>query len=385
MKKIIVIGGGIGGLSAALMLESKGFYVKLFEAARHLQPVGAGLGVGSNALKALYEAGIGAQIDKLGNPLKILDFRDSSDRLLNEMDVEALSKKEGVNSVAIHRAELHEQLYRAIRPGTIELNKKCIAFRQYEESAEVTFEDGSVAEGDYVIAADGIHSLFRQKLVPNSVPRYAGYTCWRGVVDETDIPYDKQTSTEIWGKEGRFGIVPLKNKRVYWFACVNAKRNDQKYRQFRVEDVARHFDSFSPRVSELIRETDDGRLLHHDILDIKPLNQFVFGRIILLGDAAHATTPNMGQGAGQAIEDAIVLANCLSSHKNFQDAFKTYEKKRIKRTKKIITMSRRIGAGAQLENKTVIWVRNKLFKFVPKSLLIKRFQFVHETDLRGTE
>ena len=240
------------------------------------------------------------------------------------------------------------------------------------------FDDGSSDEGDYVLAADGIHSRIRKQLIPQSVPRYAGYTCWRGVVKGRN-PYGEYTSTEIWGKGSRFGIVPLKEDLVYWFACVNAQRRDPTYLRYQVEDVAEHFSAYPKHVADMIRQTKRDELLHHDIEDIRPLTKFVYGRIILIGDAAHATTPNMGQGAGQAIEDAIVLAKSFSMLEPGA-ALQRYEKLRIKRTKKIITMSRRIGAGIQLENRTFIRVRNALFQRVPSFLLQKNFAFLLDVD-----
>lgn len=376
--KFIVIGGGIGGPAAALMLDKKGFSVSLYESAASLKPLGTGIGVGSNALQALYEADVGKTVEKFGNRLDRLDFYDERGQFLNEMDLKEMSKKHQVNNLTIHRAELHESLVNALRPELIHLNKTCVDVIDDGKKVVVYFEDGSSDEGDYVIAADGIHSNIRQKLVPGSAPRYSGYTCWRGVVPGKH-PNGEHTTTEIWGKGLRFGLATLKGNRLYWFACVNAKRKDPTYQHYKVEDVARLFSAFPPYVSEFIRKAENSELLHHDIEDIRPLSKFVYGRIILMGDAAHATTPNMGQGAGQAIEDAIVLANCFSSLDE-EAALKRYEQKRIERTKKIITMSRLIGFGVQLGNPFAIRARNAFFKRVPSSLLQKNFEFLLDVD-----
>lgn len=362
------------------MLDRKGYSVSLYESATSLEPVGAGIGVGSNALQALYEARIGKTVEELGNRLDCIDFYDESEQFLNELDLLELSQKYGVDNLTIHRAELHEALLSALNPEVIHLNKTCVNVTDEGAKVIAHFDDGSTDEGDYVIAADGINSQIRQKLVPYSAPRYAGYTCWRGVVPGVN-PHGEHTTSEIWGKGLRFGIATLKHNRVYWFAVVNAKRQDPTYQRFEVEDVARLFSAFPPYVGDFIRKIDEHDLLHHDIEDIKPLSQFVYGRIILLGDAAHATTPNMGQGAGQSIEDAIVLANCFSAYPE-KDALEQYEQKRIKRTKKVITMSRQIGFGAQFGNPFAIRVRNALFKRVPTSLLQKNFEFLLDVDFK---
>ncbi len=381
MKKFIIIGGGIGGLTAALTLQKSGHSVQVFEAACVLEPVGAGLGVGSNALRALYDAGVGEQVEALGNRLDILDFYDADGQLLNEMSLTELAEKHQVNNVTIHRADLHKTLQAALLPNTIHLNKTCVDVYQDEEKAVVKFADGTVAEADYVIAADGIHSSIRQSVNANATVRYSGYTCWRGVVSHATNPHGSHTSTELWGRGERFGIVPLQRNRVYWFACLNAERQAKKYTRFKVEDVARQFADFPAEVTDLVLATKENHLLHHDIEDIRPLNKFVYGRIILLGDAAHATTPNMGQGAGQAMEDAIVLANCFNTFERADDALHRYEQKRVKRTKKIIMMSRYIGVGAQLENRLVTSVRNALFRWVPPRVLLRNFEFLLDVDL----
>ncbi|HLR68025.1 MAG TPA: FAD-dependent monooxygenase [Virgibacillus sp.] len=381
MKKIIVIGGGIGGLCTTLMLQKNGDDVQLFEAAAQIKAVGAGIGVGSNALAALYETGVGEQIEQRGNPLHEMIFQNEQGVQLNKMDFTKFAQEFGLNSFTIHRADLHHVLYQSIKPNTIHLNKRCFDFKQTKTGVEVYFDDSTQVEGDIIIAADGIHSVFRNKLIPHAKTRYAGYTCWRGVVETDDHRFTKQTSYELWGRAGRIGIVPLKGKQVYWFACVNGKPNDPKYKNRTPMDVAQIFSSFPEHITQLIRLTKEDELLHHDIYDLKPLNQFVYGRIVLLGDAAHATTPNMGQGAGQALEDAIVFVKSLNKEKDLHKAFNRYENKRIKRTKKIIKMSRNIGIGAQLENPFAIAIRNKLFPYVPSAILLQKFKYLLNIDL----
>lgn len=381
MKHILIIGAGIGSLCTALMLQKKGYNVQVFEAASSIEPVGAGLGIGSNALQALYKAGVGDQIEREGNRLDQMFFQNERGSHLNQMDFTSLAQKFGLNNITIHRAVLHDILFEAIEPGTIHVNKRCVDFQEKEEGITVSFSDGSSIEASLVIAADGIHSMFREKLIANSTPRYAGYTCWRGVVKTMNQQFNQQTSYELWGKAGRIGIVPLQGGSAYWFACVNAKQKDPMYQNSSPEDVARLFHDFPADVTALIVSTKKDELLHHDISDIRPLDQFVFGRVVLLGDAAHATTPNMGQGAGQALEDAIVFVNCLTNAVDFREAAISYEEKRIKRTKKVIKMSRQIGAAAQFENGFAIAIRNKLFQLIPSRLLLERFRYLLDVDL----
>lgn len=380
MKKILVIGGGIGGLCTAAVLQKRGWNVKLFEAAPSIKAAGAGLGVGSNALKALYEAGIGKEIEEQGNPLWNMVFLNDKGKQLNEMDFTDLSNKFGLDSLTIHRAALHRILYGALKPGTVQLNKRCIDFKMNTHGITAIFDDGSTEKGVLLVAADGIHSAIRKKLVAQSHPRYAGYTCWRGVVKFDHPAIDNHTSYEIWGREGRFGIVPLQDSQVYWFACINAAKNDPVYKRLLPKDVANIFQAFPVHVQQIILATQKDELLHHDIMDLRPLRKFSYGRVVLLGDAGHATTPNMGQGAGQAIEDAIVLANSLETTNSLEDALKRYETKRVKRTRQIIRMSRRIGAVAQWEQAYAAAIRDSLFQLVPSKLLLRAFRFILDVD-----
>lgn len=380
MQNIVVIGGGIGGLCTALMLQKNGFRTELYESASSIKAIGAGLGVGSNALHALYQAGVGKQLEEKGNRLDSMMFLNQSGKILNQMDLTRLADEFKLSSYTIHRADLHNILFQSIKPETIHLKKKCVDFKQDGEKVIVAFEDGTKVQADIVIAADGIHSMFRTRLVMNSQARYAGYICWRGVVSSVVPQIHSHTAYELWGREGRFGIVPLKGNRIYWFACVNTESRNSVYQSFGINDVANTFLQFPKHVKKLIELTREEDLLQHDMLDIKPLKKFTFGRVVLLGDAAHATTPNMGQGAGQAMEDAIVLTRSLKKAQSIEEAFRQYERERVTRTAKIITMSRQIGAAAQFGNPVAIKVRDTIFQMVPSELLLKRFRFLLDVD-----
>src|SRR5690625_446704 len=258
---------------------------------------------------------------------------------MNSIDFTLLKEKFGEENIAIQRADLHEALFQSIDPAYIHFQHEVTDFTQDEDRVLVTFNHHDEKSFDYVIAADGIHSVFRQMLVPNSRPRYANYTCWRGTTkNQGDVAL--HLSSEAWSKQGRFGWAPLYNGDVYWFACVNAKENDPHYDRLDKADVAKHFSQLSPTAESIIKDTEDDYFLHHDIYDIKPLSTFIYDRICLLGDAAHATTPNMGQGAGQSIEDAYELMIALKDTATVADAFKQYDEKPVKKTKKVIQLSR---------------------------------------------
>ncbi|WP_186321420.1 FAD-dependent monooxygenase [Bacillus sp. FJAT-22090] len=378
---IAIIGGGIGGLCAAVALQKQGFSVKVYESSSTFQPVGAGIGIGSNAMQALMKIGVGEKIFQEGHILQAQVFQNAQGKTLNTIDFSILKERFGQENITIHRADLHRTFLEALKPNTVSYNKRCMNVEQLGEKVTAYFDDGMVVNADLLIAADGIHSSIRKKLVTNSLPRYSGYTCWRGIT-ENNGRVDQFTSTEIWSTAGRFGMAPMKNGQVYWFACINAREQDPFYQKLERKEIANLFNDFPEIVTQIIRDTPTKLILHHDILDIQPLKQFSFGRIILLGDAAHATTPNMGQGAGQAIEDAIVLGNGFHQFEDLPKVLAFYEEKRVARTAKVINLSRQIGLTAQLRSKALASTRDFLFPFIPSKLLLWRLKFLFDVKLK---
>ncbi|HYG15573.1 MAG TPA: FAD-dependent monooxygenase, partial [Bacteroidia bacterium] len=214
-------------------------------------------------------------------------------------------------------------------------------------------------------------SATRQQLVPHIQPRYAGYVCWRAVVDSTGLMQDE--SSETYGPKGRFGLVPLANNQLYWFACTNAPKNDTRYPAYTIEDIRKHFAGYRDPIGEVLERTQNDRLIYGEIADLPPLKRFAFGNILLIGDAAHATTPNMGQGACQAIEDAVLLAGELAKNTNVSAAFVNFENRRLERTRFVTLQSRRIGQVAQWQNPVLGVIRDFLMANMPESARTKQF------------
>ena len=376
--KIIIIGGGIGGLTAAAALHPK-HEVRVYEKSASFKPLGTGIGIGGNALQALFEIGLGEQVSYYGNPLSVQHFCDEKGKTLNKIEFSTLTERYGQENMTIHRGILHQILHDSLPENIISFGKTCIDAVQQDGKATAFFSDGTSDEADMLIAADGISSPIRQKLMPGRHPVYAGYTCWRGIAPNEGL-VKQDTSCEIWSPQGRFGYAPLSGGQLYWFACVNAERHDKRYLSCRQEEVAGLFSRFPSEVRKMIKATPDEAFLHHDLSDIKPLSQFVFGRIVLLGDAAHATTPNMGQGAGQAIEDAVVLAG-LIEQSGLEQALVRYEKIRIPHTRKVIRLSRSIGWVAQWTSPLSVRLRNAVFSLSPPSLMLWSLKFLFERPL----
>ncbi|MBC6607310.1 FAD-dependent monooxygenase [Hymenobacter sp. BT188] len=380
--KFIIVGAGIGGLATALALRQQNHDVQVVEAAAELREIGAGVVLGANAMQALDRLGVHDAVRAAGFPITRISLLDRHGCILNDIDTTPFTYRIGYENLAIHRADLQRILLANLPPGVVQLGKSLERFEEKGNHVTAYFTDGSHLEGQALIGADGIRSRVRRQLLPMSQPRYAGYTCWRGVIEAQELNLLAGRSTETWGGSGRFGVVPLGNGQVYWFACINsAQAQNPHYRAFRLPDLQRHFADYHSPIPELLTLTTDEQVIWGDIIDLKPLNRFNYGRLLLLGDAAHATTPNMGQGAGQAVEDAAVLATCIARAKGIESAFQAFDTQRRPRTTRIVNQSWQLGKVAQMEQPWLVRLRNAVMRRMPASVNNRQMAFLYETDI----
>ena len=364
--KVAIIGGGIAGLTTAIALQQIGVTCTIYESAPDVKPLGAGIVLAANAMKALEKLNLSERVLAKGRLLNAFSILDQQGKIITKTNSPAVREKYGADNFAIHRADLHELLRSELTQANLRTNKQFTFFEKEEATIRLYFKDGSSEEVDYLLACDGIHSMVRKQLLPEANPRYAGYTCWRAVVNMPHLSLTE--ATETWGTEGRFGIVPLTAGRIYFFACLPAAANNPVTKNYQVADLLRHFHNFHSPVPDILHHTRNEQLIWNNICDLKPLKHFAFGNILLLGDAAHATTPNMGQGACQAIEDAVILATEWKQNTLVEHTFRNFEKKRLKRTSYITVQSRRIGQMAHVQNRYLAAIRNFCLRHTPDRL-----------------
>ena len=373
-----IIGGGIAGLTTAIALQQIGAEVEIFESAPVIRGVGAGLVLAANAMKGYQRLGMAEEILQQGRLMSHFLLYDEKGKKIMRTDSREISKKYGADNFTISRGALHTLLLSKIDPATIHAGRQVVDLIQTGSSVSVKFNDGTSHESAWLIAADGIHSAVRKKLLPGALPRYAGYTCWRAIVHQPDINLTE--SSETWGTKGRFGIVPLTNGYIYWFACLNAPQNDKRMQSAQINDLLAFFKDYHAPIPAILANTKNEDMLWNDIIDLKPIDQYAFGNIVLIGDAAHATTPNMGQGACQAVEDAVVLADEIKLDSDCVKAFKQFETRRVKRTQYITNRSRTIGEIAQTDSKLLSGLRNFVFRCLPAGLRTQQLKELYEVD-----
>lgn len=363
-KSAIIAGGGIGGLAAGIALQQEGWKVTVFEQASEFKAIGAGLSIWPNAIKALYKLGLRSDLGKMGVSEFAGGFFTEKGETLAEISYADILTRYGAPVIAVHRADLLDALLGKLEPGTMRLGAKLVNFSQDTKGVTAVFSNGEEIQADLLIGADGIHSKVREQLFGKMPLRYSGYTAWRGIAP---TPGKAFQAGETWGKGRRFGLVPLNGDKVYWFATDNRPEQEKDDPANRQTELLKLFEGWHFPVTELIATTPAENILRNDIYDLPPLKGWSVGRVTLLGDAAHAMTPNLGQGACQAIEDAVVLAGCLARFDDLAQALALYEELRKGRTARITKQARQVGAVGQWSNPALVWLRKQVARrLLPK-------------------
>jgi 2-polyprenyl-6-methoxyphenol hydroxylase-like FAD-dependent oxidoreductase len=377
-QSIGIIGGGIAGLATAIGLQNIGIKTVVYEAAPKFKPMGAGLILAVNAMRALEYLKLREKVCAVAKPIEQLLVLNKKGSTLTKTTAETFEGK--FRNHAIHRGDLHQVLLAELSQENIIFGKRLSKIsKSINGHYELYFEDGTSAKHQFIISAEGINSVIRNYVLPHVQKRYSGYTCWRGIAQ--NAPIDNCITSETWGAKGRFGIVPLTNNRTYWFAVVNAAENDPNMAQWTLDDLKSNFMAYHNSVAELLQHTNGNQILWNDIHDLKPIAQYAFDNIVLIGDAAHATTPNMGQGACMAIEDAAVLTKAFSELNEFNLAAKQFEKKRIHRCQNIVNQSWQIGKLAQNQNHIIGALRNSFSRLIPNKLAQKQLTKIYDFEL----
>ena len=373
--KAVVVGAGIAGLSTAIALRKAGLDVVVLERAERLEALGAGLVMSANAMRALDRLGVGAAVRARGYRATRARVPDQNGKVLFEVPYE----REGWETYGVHRGDLQAALLDVLGHETVRLGRACTGLEAAPDGRRVLLAGGGAEEGDVLVGADGIRSSVRDALFGPSRLRYSGHIAWRAVT-----PFEHSalegTFTETWGPRLLFGTVPIGGGRVYWYVSERAPEDTPLSASPKAE-FGRRFADWHEPIPAVIAATDEAALSRTFIYDLPPLRRWGSGRATLVGDAAHPMVPNLGQGAAQALEDAVVLGDELGRATDDEAALRRYEARRRKRAARVVKQSRQAGQTAQVNSPLARALRNTLIRAVPERILLAQQRKLYEAIL----
>ena len=367
-SRVVIAGAGIGGLTTAIALRRHGISARVLERATALGPVGAGLALQPNAMRALRTLGLDQAVVAQGAEQTQAALLDDRGRGLGSAtDFRQVYTEMGAPTVALHRARLHTTLLESLDPAQVETHTAVLGYDPTPNGVAIRTSTGEIIDADLLVGADGLRSAVRAQMVGDGEPVYAGYTSWRGVTPAGSVR-PTEGVTESWGRGHRFGIVGIGFGQIYWFAVANAPPRGEDA-DVRRELIAR-FGSWHQPIREIILATPPEQIVRTDISDRPTLTRWHDGRAVLLGDAAHPMTPNLGQGAGQAIEDAVALAELVATVRPMDAALAAYERRRLAHANALVVASRRFGQVSQWGHPVAVWARNTALRLTPASVQV---------------
>jgi 2-polyprenyl-6-methoxyphenol hydroxylase-like FAD-dependent oxidoreductase len=370
----VVVGAGIAGLAAAIALQTVGYDVLVLERAPQLREVGAGISLWPNAVHALRRLGLGEAVEAAGGVAHDAVFRTWRGPQLGASITAQLPGRFGAPLILIHRARLQSVMRLALGPGVIRLGAECAAVTQADGAVTVRLAAGGLESAAVVIGADGLRSRVRDAMVAEAPPSYAGITAWRGVVPLDDTLRRGISSGESFGHGSLFGIAALNGSQVYWWAAARRRESEGEAPVLEKSSLMDAFANWHAPIPDLVAATPPEAIIRTCLYERPPLKSLNRGRVGLVGDAAHPMLPNLGQGACQAIEDAVVLANALAGTPGVVAALAQYSALRAGRTADVARASRHVSRIAHLRSPLAAGVRNGLMRARPASLALRRLE-----------
>jgi 2-polyprenyl-6-methoxyphenol hydroxylase-like FAD-dependent oxidoreductase len=360
-KQIAIIGGGIAGLTFSIALNPEKFECHIFEKKENFGEVGAAISVFPNALSVCKELGVMEDIMVSAGELKKIILKTAKGRTMSITE-----PKGEFPIICIHRADLHRALLTHSKAELYENHGLAFMEELPSQKMRLHFENGNTRDFDTVIGADGIHSAVRKYVLNDGPPTFRGYNIWRGVI-KTDFAIGH--GSETMGKGKRVGIVPIKDGVYGWWAtCNEAFMQDDEPEGTR-NKLMRLFADWHHPIPLFMKETDV--IIKNSLSDRVPTKGWSKGNAVLIGDAAHPTTPNLGQGGCTAIEGAYLLAKCIEKYGTTAQAYHRYEALHFERAKLINQKSLELGKIGQLSNPILIALRNLIFFLTPSMISVK--------------
>lgn len=366
VERILIVGGGIAGLTLASALHQQGFTAELIERSPEWHAVGAGIAVQPNGIRILRELGMGTAVEQAGTVICHWDFCDQQGEVLCELDLEELWGDVGP-FIGIERTKLHQVLRDGAASVPSRLATSVTAMTQNETSVSVTFSDGSAGDYDLVVGADGIASTVRRLTLNQAPPVYAGQLVWRSVVSIR--PRGLSKLQFLLGDGCFFGLCPVGDGQTYGFGNMTSPLVYDPP-QGRLERLRERFAAFGGIIQDYLAALEGDEQIHCSAIEWVDQEVWQTGRVVLIGDAGHASSPMMGQGGCLAMEDGYVLAEVLRSASSIDLALETYVSRRRPRVQWVQQESRAVAESFRLP----LPVRNAALRARGAHLLQERFQ-----------
>lgn len=385
--KAIIVGGGISGLNTGLGLRRAGVEAKVYDRASTLASLqaGGGMHLWNNGMRALDHLGQRERVEAAGEGVDAFTWYTDQGRLMGSGDVTELTRRLGIGATGITRKDLHQTLAEGADDDLIRFDCKCTGFEQDPEGVTVRFDDGREERGDVLIGADGINSAVRRQIQGESEPRYSGVAVCQAVCKTSEQLIEPRIYGMQWGRGVRFGYYPILGG-AFWYLLVAAPKDYFADPATRRQKCEEHLAGWARPAEKLLAAAPDDGLIAGNISDREPVRKWGEGRVTLVGDAAHAMTPFLGQGGGQGIEDAAVVTSCLADGgDDVPAALRSYENMRFDRTAEITRRAAKVGETTSMKNPVACAVRNRVMKVVFPRRIWPVFSQIITTDFMRKE
>jgi len=372
-RKALVVGAGIGGLAAAIALRRAGWDVRVFERASSPRELGFALLLAPNAMYALGELGLADAIRRDGFIATSGEMRRPDGTVLRRFDTASVRPLLDEDTVCILRPVLHGTLLEAVGLSSIELNAPAIGFDLQTDAVQVTLADGRTASGQVLVGADGVTSAIRRQLHPNeAAPRPSGLLAIRGVARDVAAYLGGSSGAQYFGRGFEAGVTRAGEREVYWYLSLPARDFPGARDPMAIAQQCAAL--FHEPFRAIVRETTPENLRLDELFERDPLSPWGHGAVTLLGDAAHPMLPHAGQGAAQALEDAVVLGSTLRdvhAASDVEPSLRRYEHLRIPRTRAVVALARRNSRMGSIDNAVGCWLRDQIIRFIPETVILK--------------
>ncbi|KEO57236.1 FAD-dependent monooxygenase [Thalassospira permensis] len=364
---ILIVGGGIAGLSAAIALQGDGHDITIAETLDGWKPTGAGLHLPGNAVTALRDLGIDQDVADKSCAFPRLDYFDHRDRKLFALETKQLGWP---TFQALTRSDFHEILCARLTTPTIRFGLSVSDISNAPDQAQVRFTDGTTGSFDLVIGADGINSAVRRLVFgPEHVPQPTGYICWRWI---TDYPFGLTAPKFIIGHGQVILVMPVGDSRFYIYASTYDP--GERIHDLPTSELAAHFARFDGPVRDMLGTIGTDTTIHEGRLQQMVMPEWVAGRVALIGDAAHGTLPTMAQGAPQSIKDSLALANAFRAQSDITTALADWQAARLPEAHWVQQQSLQRMGFAKIRGKTGVWLRNTLMRRIGPKIVASGFR-----------